>query len=185
MKIQDQIKSKSKEKVKKVQLWVELFLMTVIALSCVNMKLIKLKKINLSLSFEDLWGLLFFEVEVLRYLGFLLRPRVGFATGFYRGEGASRIMLSIVVAFFEFFFEDEFDFGALEVLLHFLNLSVRDPFEGGCVDGLVNKVGFYFFGGGLVLQVLKFLGGMGVLRPPINIKKDIFSMHFFYCIKIY
>ena len=97
---------------------------------------------------------MFFEVEVLRHLGFLLRPRVGFATGFYRGKGASRIMLSIVVAFLEFFFEDEFDFGALEVLLHFFHLSMGDPFQHGCVDGLVNKVGFYFIGGGLVLQML-------------------------------
>ena len=143
------------------------------------------EKVKLSIGFEEFREVLLLKIKVLRNLLFLFRPGAGLTTGFRFRISASRISFPLDIESSILVFENHLYFKASKVFLHFFHLAIRNSFEHGAIDSFVKEVVFDLVWAGLALEVLQFPCRMRVLRPSLNVQKDIFSIHFFYSIKIY
>lgn len=143
------------------------------------------KRQRTSLSVNCLEQSLLLEIEILRYLLILLGPCVCFTTGFCWWNWDVALRSTTEVKLLSFFFQYLLEFGMFDTTLNLFHLSVRETPKHDFGGMFMYEVGSYLCWGGSVLQMLKLLCWMGIVRPFLCIKKDIISSHFFLSIKIY
>ena len=143
------------------------------------------KRQRRSLSVNCFELLMLLEIEVLRYLLVFFGATVRFTTGFRRRSSVFAFRPSVEVKLSSFFFEDELELRVLDAILDLFHLPVGQASKHRSRNMLMNEVVSNLGRGRPLLQILQFLCGMTVVRPFLCIKEDIFSSHFFHCIKIY